>query len=115
MGTPDKDNIYGSGRLNLLLFAPFGLLKDLKVYPNPFRPSEGHTRIVFDKLTPDARIRIFALSGELVANSGGLRGEEMWVWDAKNREERKLARGIYIYLVTNSQGEKKIGKIAVVK
>jgi len=115
MDTPGKDNIYGSGRLNLLLFAPFGLLKDLKVYPNPFRPSEGHTRIVFDKLTPDARIRIFALSGELVANSGGLRGEEMWVWDAKNREERKLARGIYIYLVTNSQGEKKIGKIAVVK
>ena len=115
MGTPGKDNIYGSGRLNLLLFAPFGLLKDLKVYPNPFRPSEGHTRIVFDKLTPDARIRIFALSGELVANSGELRGEEMWVWDAKNREERKLARGIYIYLVTNSQGEKKIGKIAVVK
>jgi len=51
----------------------------------------------------------------LVANGGELRGEEMWVWDAKNREERKLARGIYIYLVTNSQGEKKIGKIAVVK
>jgi len=115
MGTPGKDNIYGSGRLNLLLFAPFGLLKDLKVYPNPFRPSEGHTRIFFDRLTPDARICIFTLSGELVANSGELRGEEMWVWDVKNREGERVARDIYIYLVTNSQGEKKIGKIAVVK
>jgi len=115
MGAPGKDNIYGSGRLNLLLFAPFGLLKDLKVYPNPFRPSEGHTRIFFDRLTPDARICIFTLSGELVANSGELRGEEMWVWDVKNREGERVARDIYIYLVTNSQGEKKIGKIAVVK
>ncbi|MBA7471140.1 hypothetical protein ES707_06438 [subsurface metagenome] len=115
MGTPGKDNIYGSGRLNLLLFAPFGLLKDLKVYPNPFRPSEGHTRIFFDRLTPDARICIFTLSGELVANSGELRGEEMWVWNVRNREGERVARGIYIYLVTNSQGEKKMGKIAVVK
>jgi len=44
-----------------------------------------------------------------------LRGEEMWVWDVKNREGERVARDIYIYLVTNSQGEKKIGKIAVVK
>ena len=115
MGTSDKDNIYGSGRLNLLLLPPFGLLRDIKVYPNPFRPSEGHIRIIFDKLTPDVIVRIFTISGELVANSGELRGEEMWIWDGRNEQGQAVARGIYIYLVTNSFGEKKIGKIAVIK
>jgi len=121
MGISDKDNVYGAGRLNLLLLPPFGLLRDIKVYPNPFRPSGGHTQIIFDKLapfyklTPDVIVRIFTISGELVANSGELRGEEMWTWDARDKQGQAVARGIYIYLVTNSQGEKKIGKIAVIK
>ena len=115
MGLPGKDNIYGWGRLNLLLVPPFGLLKDLKVYPSPFDSSRGHTQINFTELTADARIRIFSLAGKLVVDSGPLREQGTWVWDVKNREGEKVARGIYIYLATNSQGEKKIGKIAVVK
>lgn len=115
MGLPGKDNIYGYGRLNLLLVSPFGLLKDLKVYPSPFDSSRGHTQITFTELTADARILIFALAGELVVDSGPLREQGTWVWNAKNREGEKVARGIYIYLVTNSQGEKKSGKIAVLK
>ena len=115
MGLPGKDNIYGWGRLNLLLVPPFGLLKDLKVYPSPFDSSRGHTQINFTELTADARIRIFTLAGKLVVDSGPLREQGTWVWDVKNREGEKVARGIYIYLATNSQGEKKIGKIAVVK
>jgi len=115
MGSPHKDNIYGSGRLNLLLLPSFGLLKDLKVYPNPFDFSRGHTQVAFTELTLDARVRIFILAGELIVDSGELRWQGTWAWDVKNREGERVARGIYIYLVTNSQGEKKIGKIAVVK
>ncbi|MBA7634852.1 hypothetical protein ES703_42450 [subsurface metagenome] len=110
MGTPHKDNIYGSGRLNLLLLPPFSSLRDLKVYPNPFDLSRGHTQLAFTELTPDARVRIFTLAGELVVDSGELGGQGTWTWDVN-----EVARGIYIYLVTNSQGEKKIVKIAVVK
>jgi len=115
MGVQGKDNIYGSGRLNLLLLAPFGFLKDLKVYPNPFDSSRGHTQVAFTELTPDARVRIFTLAGELVVDSGELEGQGTWTWDVKNREGERVAGGIYICLVTNSQGEKKIVKIAVVK
>ncbi len=115
MGTSDKDNVYGAGRLNLLLLPPLGYLTDIKVYPNPFRPSEGHARIIFDKLTPGVRIRIFTISGELVANSGELRGEEIWTWDMRNERGEIVSRGTYIYFVTNSYGGKKIGKIAVIK
>ena len=115
MGTPGKDNIYGAGRLNLLLLPPFGLLRDTRVHPNPYRPSEGHTGIIFDKLTPDVRIRVFTVFGELVADSGQLRGEEIWTWNGRNEQEQAVADGVYIYLITNSQGEKRIGKIAVIK
>ncbi len=101
--------------MNLLLLPPFGYLKDIRVYPNPFRPSEGHTGIIFDKLTPGVRIRVFTVFGELIADSGELRGEEMWTWDGRNEQGQAVAGGIYIYLVTNSFGGKKIGKIAVIK
>ena len=115
MGLPGKDNIYGYGRLNLLLVSPFGLLEDLKVYPSPFDSSRGHTQINFTELTADARIRIFTLAGKLVVDSGPLREQGTWVWDVKNREGERVARGIYIYLATNSQGEKKSGKVAIIE
>ncbi len=104
IGTP-------TGELSGPNVVPWANLENLIVYPNPFELARGHTGIVFAKLTPDARIRIFNLAGELIGDSGELRAEETWVWDARD----ELARNVYVYLVTNSQGEKKIGKIAVVK
>jgi len=115
MGVSGKDNIYGSGRLRLLLESPVSLaLEDLRVYPNPFRFSYGCRDITFDRLPEDARIRIFTLSGELVVDSDNLKGLGTWIWDARNTNGQKVARGIYIYLVTDSSRGKKIGKIAVI-
>ncbi|MCK4419965.1 S8 family serine peptidase, partial [Candidatus Aerophobetes bacterium] len=89
-------------------------LEDLIVYPNPFNLSKEHTQISFDRLTIDARIRIFTLTGRL------LKEEEVswqydWIWDVRNMEGEELARGIYLWIVTNSAGGRKIGKIAIVK
>ena len=89
-------------------------LENLIVYPNPFKPALGHTGIVFAGLTTDATIRIFDLSGQEISREDVI-WQMSWTWNVKNREGEKVARGIYIYLVTNSQGEKKSGKIAVVK
>jgi len=89
-------------------------LESMIVYPNPFQPARGHTRIVFAELTTDATVRIFDSAGQEISR-GDVSWEMSWAWDVRNSEGEKVARGIYIYLVTNSQGEKKIGKIAVVK
>jgi len=116
MGVSGEDNIYGSGRLRLLLESPVSpVLENLRVYPNPFRFSSSCPGITFDKLTEDVRIRIFTLSGELIADSGNLKDLGTWIWDVRNTKGEKVARGIYIYLVTNNAGEKKMGKIAVIK
>jgi len=88
-------------------------LTGLIVYPNPFKSSK-HTEIIFKGLTRDAKIRIFTLSGELVREVD-VRGQFSWSWDVKNDKGEDVARGIYVYLVTNSAGEKKIGKIAIIR
>ena len=114
MGTSGKDNIYGSGRLRLLLESPVSpTLEDLKVYPNPSRPLEGYKGVMFSGLI-DAKIRIFTSVGELVREAQVI-GQDGWVWDGKNEEGEEVARGIYIYLIIDSAGNKKVGKIAIIR
>lgn len=93
----------------------------LKVYPNPFHPNDGdpgtgtwEDGITFSALTPKAKIQIFTLSGELVREVDAV-AQLSWVWNAENKDGGKVARGVYIYLVTDPSGEKKTGKIAIVK
>ena len=89
-------------------------LTGLVVYPNPFESAKGHTRVTFQALTEEVIIRIFALSGELVRKAE-LAFQYSWDWDGKNMNGEDLARGIYIWVVTNAAGEEKSGKIAVLK
>ena len=113
MGTAAKDNIYGAGRLYLP--PPVAeTLENLIVYPNPFKPGVGHTRITFAALTEQATIRIFTLAGELVKKQD-VSGQYSWDWDVKNTDGDELARGIYIWVVINPAGEKRTGKIAIIK
>ena len=96
---------------NLVLSAN---LENLIVYPNPFELTRGHSGIVFAGLTIDADIRIFDLNGREILRKDTI-WQISWVWDARDEQGEIISRGIYIYLVTNSQGEKEIGKIAVIK
>jgi len=112
MGDAGKDSIYGSGRLRLRLVA--ANLESLIVYPNPFKPGVSHTKITFAGLTLKATIRIFTLAGELVKKQD-VSGQYSWDWDVKNTDGDELARGIYVWVVTNPAGEKRTGKIAIIK
>jgi len=89
-------------------------LTGLVVYPNPFEPAKGHTKVTFEALTEEVTIRIFTLSGELVRKEE-LPFQYSWDWDGKNMNGEELARGVYIWVVTNAAGEKKAGKVAVLK
>jgi len=37
------------------------------------------------------------------------------VWDLTNNSGDKVASGVYLYLITDSQGDKVQGKVAVIK
>ncbi|MGB7062106.1 MAG: S8 family serine peptidase [Candidatus Zixiibacteriota bacterium] len=89
-------------------------LTEASVFPNPFKPYQGHTHMTFDGLTTYARIEIFTIAGERVRTLEEADGDGMTSWDVTNSQGRKLASGVYIYRVTDNQGHEKISKFAVI-
>ena len=91
-------------------------LTQVRVYPNPVRPSIGDKgAITFDRLPAGTRIQLFTAGGELletldVTDQDHNRKE----WWLTSNNTADVSTGIYIY-VLEFDTEKKIGKIAVIK
>ncbi len=96
-------------------------------YPNPFRPAEeNYTTIYFTtkRTVVDKSIGIYNLAGELVLDiEGSSIYMDKWYddgyvykyeWDGRNDYGERVASGIYIYVV-NADGNKKVGKLAIIK
>jgi hypothetical protein len=75
----------------------------------------GHTHVTFDGLTAQAQIEVFTLVGEKVCTIRETDGDGQVSWDVTNAQGRKLASGVYIYRVSNDQGQEKISKLAVIR
>lgn len=100
-------------------------LKDMLVYPNPYKPGSGGlfdnsskgVGIVFSNLTADSRVQIFNLAGELVREfeASGVSGE--YIWDTTNNAGQKVSSGTYIYIAFDRSGnaEKIKGKISIIR
>ena len=92
-----------------------GSLDQVNVYPNPYRLSLGHSRILFDNLTTQFKLRIYSASGVLVREVEMDNSSGPYRWDVRNAAGEPIASGIYVYIVTNNLGDKKSGKIAVIR
>jgi hypothetical protein len=74
-------------------------------------------RLLFVNLPPQAMVRIYSLSGVLVAAlehsdpSGGGTLE----WDLRSRNNQFVASGVYFYHVEVPGGKTKIGKFTVIQ
>ncbi|MDD3627388.1 MAG: T9SS type A sorting domain-containing protein, partial [bacterium] len=89
-------------------------LDNLMVYPNPWKSGSGVEYIKFERLTENVKIQIYTISGDLILESDA-DGESEWNWELKNDKDKKIASGLYIYTISNDKGEKKQGKIAVIR
>lgn len=90
-------------------------LSDLNVYPNPARVYNGESTITFNNLTAQVKILILDANAHIVReveldNSGSI-----YVWDLTNNEGSKVASGVYVYVVGNNAGEKRRGKVAILR
>ena len=86
-----------------------------RVYPNPFKPSLGHTYIKFDNLSYGTNIKVYTLSGDLVWEKENVTASEV-IWNAGvNTAGYKLASGLYICLLTNDVGDKRILKLVILR
>jgi hypothetical protein len=89
-----------------------GDLSNLRVYPNPVREYLGDTRVVFDNIT-DGKITIYNAQGNRVREMS-FDNVAFVIWDLTNDDGKTVASGVYIYLV-DSDGQKKTGKLAVIR
>ncbi|OGS24164.1 MAG: hypothetical protein A2297_07600 [Elusimicrobia bacterium RIFOXYB2_FULL_48_7] len=83
-------------------------------YPNPFRLSEN-SKIFFKNISSGAEIKILTLSGKLIRTIRSKDSYGLVYWDGRNESNELVRRGIYLYVTTNTQGEKKTGKITVTR
>ncbi len=73
-----------------------------------------HKMITFNNLSGNSRVKIFTTSGHLAKDLGTVNGQV--TWDLTNDSGDKVASGIYVYLITDSQGDKlRVSKLAIVK
>lgn len=115
------DAVNNLAKLNtphLTIFGLFGMiaqnLDDVVVYPNPFKPNRGDTEIRFERLTENVTLRIYNIAGELVRIQEDIT-TGYFDWDATNDSGEKLASGVYLYVITNSEGRIRKGKISILK
>lgn len=86
-------------------------------FPNPFKPNSGlnHTNVTFTGLTTGAKVRIFTPAGEPVFDGDAPGTTGTLTWNAVNDEGQEVASGVYLYLITDTEGNKKEGKLAVIR
>ena len=89
-------------------------LDTFRVYPNPWR-SDKHKSypVTFDSLPPNSTVKLYTLSGHWIKTLNTSTASVEWNLD--NDAGDKVASGIYLYVITNDQGQKSQGKLVVIK
>jgi hypothetical protein len=84
-----------------------------RVWPNPWRADRPAPAITFDQMANNSTVKIFTLTGRWVRTLPAPTGTAPW--DLKNDDVDAVASGLYIYLVTDDQGGKIHGKLAIIR
>jgi len=85
----------------------------VNVYPNPWKASLGVSYMKFDSLPTGSTIKIYTVSGHWIKTLSASGGSAPW--DLTNDSGEKVASGIYLYLITDPQGDKINGKAIVIR
>jgi hypothetical protein len=95
-------------------------LQAITVVPNPFIAAneitrgQGRQRILFTNLPPQATIRIYTISGNLVRILEHTDQSGTEEWDVRTRFDLLVASGNYYYHVTTPDGRTHLGRFAVI-
>ncbi len=107
-----------------------GIIDDIYAVPNPFRTGssaqttpyyhnyEDGDYVKFFNIPPQAKLRIFTISGDLVwkaVNDNSYGGEGIIKWNAENMEGQQVTSGVFIYRCEDTNGEDTYGKVIVIR
>lgn len=105
----------------------FSDFSQILVYPNPYEASFGTNKIVFENIPAGSTLTIYTVAGEKVIEipndgagdiNGSTRGSPASAhlgWDLTNRFGRGVASGMYLYLLKDSSGNTKRGRVGIVR
>jgi hypothetical protein len=88
-----------------------GPLSTIKVFPNPYHPGSGD-RLQFHTVDFH-RALIYTINGKLIKELTAV--EAMIGWDGTDDEGDIVGSGIYLILVASTEGNTKLGKVAIVR
>jgi hypothetical protein len=83
-------------------------------YPVPYVESRHGNVINFIELPGEGTIKIFTITGEEIASIALSPGQNSYPWPVTNGSGKKLATGVYIYLIEGA-GTKTDGKLVVIR
>ena len=90
-------------------------LDDAHAYPNPYRPSQGHNRVIFTALMPDVTINLYTVAGQRVRSLSKNDNTDSLTWVPANERGEPLASGVYFYVITQKGFTPKRGKLMIIK
>ncbi len=89
-------------------------LGSVRVFPNPWRKDQdAGLPITFDHLSDDSTVKLFTVSGHWVQTLPV--ASDKTTWDLRNNDGQTVQSGLYLYLVTDGQGNKAHGKLAIIR
>jgi ligand-binding sensor domain-containing protein len=98
----------------------FSDYEQLQVGPNPFVLEEDRDNLFsFFNLVANSEIKILTINGQLVRaldpkNFSENKGA-MAQWDGRTEEGKFVSSGVYLYLMSNEEGQSKAGKVLVIR
>ena len=87
---------------------PTSDLTNVRAFPNPFVIDSPDDRLSFN-FAGNANLRIFTVAGELVAERAEL------TWDGRSASGKPVASGVYLFVLTDAEGNSGNGKFLLVR
>lgn len=90
-------------------------LSKVYVYPNPVRPTPIFDGLRFANLTKTATVRILTASGRIVTEIKETDGDGGLTWNMQDFRGERIPPGVYLYFVTDGNGQEFMGKFSVIE
>ncbi|MDP2363632.1 MAG: hypothetical protein Q8M94_07675, partial [Ignavibacteria bacterium] len=111
---------FSTNRANFSRTADIDLNK-IRVVPDPYIVSnEWETnqfgkKIMFNHLPSECKISIFTVAGDHIIDLNHDDNQGYMFWNMRTYNDQYIAYGLYVYVVSLRDGQKKVGKFLVIK
>jgi len=96
-------------------------LNKIRVVPDPYivsnvwETNQFGKKLMFNNLPNECKISIYTVAGDFVAEIDHNDNRGFAFWDMRTYNDQYIAYGLYIYVVSIPNGQKKVGKFLVIK